>query len=54
MKRWIHAAGAALLISLCSATHADEGMWTFHGFPFAKANAALRPSETFNAILAAI
>jgi hypothetical protein len=26
------------------AAHADEGMWTFHGFPFAKANAALKTS----------
>jgi V8-like Glu-specific endopeptidase len=25
-----------------SAAHADEGMWTFHGFPFEKANSALK------------
>ena len=25
-------------------SRADEGMWTFHGFPFAKANAALKTS----------
>jgi hypothetical protein len=27
---------------LGSTSHADEGMWTFHGFPFDKANAALK------------
>jgi hypothetical protein len=33
---------AALMVCLCSASRADEGMLTFHGFPFAKANAALK------------
>jgi V8-like Glu-specific endopeptidase len=42
MTRWLYAACAALLLSLCQTVHADEGMWTFHGFPFAKANAALK------------
>ncbi|HET9864704.1 MAG TPA: S46 family peptidase [Steroidobacteraceae bacterium] len=43
MTRWSHAACAATLVLLFSAvTHADEGMWTFHGFPFDKANAALK------------
>jgi hypothetical protein len=42
MMRFTHAAAAASLMCLCSATHADEGMWTVHGFPFAKANAALK------------
>ncbi len=42
MTRWINAAGAALLILLCSVTHADEGMWTFHGFPLDKANSTLK------------
>jgi hypothetical protein len=42
MTRWSHAAGAASLILLCSAGHADEGMWTVHGFPFDKANTALK------------
>src|SRR5688500_15226606 len=41
MTRIVYAAAAALLF-LCSAARADEGMWTFHGFPFAKANAALK------------
>ena len=27
---------------MCSRANADEGMWTFHGFPLAKANAALK------------
>jgi len=38
----LYAASAALLICLCTCANADEGMWTFHGFPFAKANAALK------------
>jgi V8-like Glu-specific endopeptidase len=42
MTRFAHAAAAALLACLCSAAHADEGMWTVHGFPFAKANATLK------------
>jgi len=42
MMRWLYAACAALLMSVCQVAHADEGMWTFHGFPFAKANAALK------------
>jgi V8-like Glu-specific endopeptidase len=42
MTRWIHAAGAALLVVLCSAARADEGMWTFHGFPLDKANSTLK------------
>jgi hypothetical protein len=41
MTRWLYAAVAALAVCLCSPSRADEGMWTFHGFPFAKANAAL-------------
>jgi hypothetical protein len=41
MTRLLCAAGSALMVFLCSATRADEGMWTFHGFPFDKANAAL-------------
>ena len=44
MNRFASAAIAALMACLCSASHADEGMWTFHGFPFAKANAALKTS----------
>ena len=44
MTRFASAAIAALMVCLCSAAHADEGMWTFHGFPFAKANAALKTS----------
>jgi len=43
MKRFLYAATAALMVC-ASASHADEGMWTFHGFPFAKANAALKTS----------
>src|SRR5688572_22848872 len=35
-------AAAALLVTVCSTAQADEGMWTFHGFPFDKANAALK------------
>jgi hypothetical protein len=42
MMRWLYAACAALLLSLCQVAHADEGMWTFHGFPFAKVNSALK------------
>src|SRR5690349_15908641 len=42
MTRWLYAACAALLMILCRTVHADEGMWTFHGFPFAKANAAVK------------
>ncbi len=38
MTRFVCAAAAALMVFLCSAARADEGMWTFHGFPFAKAN----------------
>jgi hypothetical protein len=41
MTRLTCAASAALMVFLCAAAHADEGMWTFHGFPFAKANGAL-------------
>jgi hypothetical protein len=43
MTRWVYAAAAASLF-LCSAASADEGMWTFHGFPFAKANGQLKTS----------
>jgi len=42
MTRWLYAACAALLVSLCQVANADDGMWTFHGFPFDKANAALK------------
>ncbi len=42
MARWLYAASAASLVFLCSAASADEGMWTVHGFPFDKANAALK------------
>jgi V8-like Glu-specific endopeptidase len=42
MARWLYAASAASLIFLGSAASADEGMWTVHGFPFDKANAALK------------
>src|SRR3954463_2253271 len=42
MFRSVYAAAAALMVILCSPARADEGMWTFHGFPFAKANAALK------------
>jgi hypothetical protein len=41
MTRFVYAATAALVF-VCSAARADEGMWTFHGFPFAKANATLK------------
>jgi len=42
MTRFMCAAAAALMVLLCSAARADEGMWTFHGFPLARANAALK------------
>jgi hypothetical protein len=42
MTRWIYAATAALTVLLCAPAHADEGMWTFHGFPLEKTNAALK------------
>jgi hypothetical protein len=42
MARWLYAASAALLVSLCPASRADDGMWTFHDFPFAKANGSLK------------
>ena len=42
MIRSVYAAVAALMVFLCSPAHADEGMWTFHGFPFAKVNTALK------------
>jgi V8-like Glu-specific endopeptidase len=42
MTRIVCAATAALMVALCSTTRADEGMWTFHGFPLAKANATLK------------
>ena len=43
MTRFVCAALAALMVFLCArSARADEGMWTFHGFPFAKANAALK------------
>jgi hypothetical protein len=41
MTRWIYAASAALTVLLCAPAQADEGMWTFHGFPLEKTNAAL-------------
>ena len=41
MTRWFYAAAAASLF-LCSAASADEGMWTFHGFPFDQGQ---RPAE---------
>ena len=41
MTRFACAAGTALLVFFCSAASADEGMWTFHGFPFDKVNSAL-------------
>jgi hypothetical protein len=40
MTRFLTAAAAALLAF--SMAHADEGMWTFHGFPLDKANATLK------------
>ena len=42
MTRSMTAAASALLVLLCSSANADEGMWTFHGFPFDKANSALK------------
>ena len=42
MMRHLYAAAAAVLVVLCSPARADEGMWTFHGFPFDKANSALK------------
>jgi hypothetical protein len=42
MTRWIYAASAALTVLLCAPSQADEGMWTFHGFPLEKTNAALK------------
>ncbi|HEX6638823.1 MAG TPA: S46 family peptidase [Steroidobacteraceae bacterium] len=42
MTRYLTAAASALLVLLCSSAQADEGMWTFHGFPFDKANSALK------------
>ena len=44
MTRWLHAAAAASLVMICSTAGADEGMWTFHGFPFEKANKTLKTS----------
>jgi hypothetical protein len=44
MTRVLCAAGAALMVFLASAARADEGMWTFHGFPFDKVNSALKTS----------
>ena len=44
MMRFVYAAVAALMVFCCSPAKADEGMWTFHGFPLAKANAALKTS----------
>jgi hypothetical protein len=41
MTRLLCAAGSALMVFLGSAARADEGMWTFHGFPFDKVNATL-------------
>jgi hypothetical protein len=43
MTRWMYAAAAAALF-MCSAASADEGMWTFHGFPFDKTNSQLKTS----------
>jgi hypothetical protein len=44
MTRVLCAAGAALIVFLASPAKADEGMWTFHGFPFDKANSTLKTS----------
>lgn len=41
MTRFSCAAVAALLVVASGSARADEGMWPFHGFPLAKANAAL-------------
>jgi hypothetical protein len=40
MTRFFTTAAAALLAF--TAAHADEGMWTFHGFPLDKANSTLK------------
>ncbi|HUQ12268.1 MAG TPA: S46 family peptidase [Steroidobacteraceae bacterium] len=40
MTRFLTAALSMLFVM--TAAHADEGMWTFHGFPFDKANSALK------------
>ena len=42
MTRYLTAAASALLVLLGSSARADEGMWTFHGFPFDKANTTLK------------
>jgi hypothetical protein len=43
MTRWSYAAlAAASFVFLGSVARADEGMWPVHGFPFDKANAALK------------
>ncbi|MEO8019048.1 MAG: S46 family peptidase [Pseudomonadota bacterium] len=42
MMRFACTATAALVVFCCTAARADEGMWTFHGFPFATANATLK------------
>jgi hypothetical protein len=42
MKRWYSAAAAALTVLLCAPSQADEGMWTFHGFPLEKTNSTLK------------
>jgi hypothetical protein len=42
MTKWISAAAAALTVFLVAPAQADEGMWTFHGFPFEKANTTLK------------
>ncbi len=41
MSRLAVAVAAATLGVLCATASADEGMWTFHDFPLAKANATL-------------
>lgn len=40
MTRFLTAVLSMLFV--ITAAHADEGMWTFHGFPFEKANATLK------------
>jgi V8-like Glu-specific endopeptidase len=40
MTRFLTAVLSALFVS--AAVHADEGMWTFHGFPLEKANSTLK------------
>src|SRR5262245_11522072 len=42
MTRWMYAAAAAVTVALCAPASADEGMWTFHGFPLEKANGTLK------------